>query len=213
MPAYETSETSTQDRKLDAIAYEISAQNVRLAARKVMLRLKYDSNQPRVPAGNPAGGQWTDGCDETTARRLTAPLKNGGLSYNRTREIVSAHNHSGQSDDLVMAIAYRESRFDPKAKKPTSSAVGLMGLTRDAIKDLQERYDGYDDIDKFDAEQNIDAASRYLSLRVKWAHGDVRKALAGYGEGTAYADSILRAENLLKNAKNPLAVLQECFGK
>ncbi len=38
-------------------------------------------------------------------------------------------------------------------------------------------------------------------------------ALAGYGVRTPYADSILRTEKLLKNAKDPLATLQGCFGK
>lgn len=60
MPTYESSETSALDQKLDAIAYKISAQNVRLAALKLQLPLKYDSNQPRVPAGNSDGGQWTN---------------------------------------------------------------------------------------------------------------------------------------------------------
>jgi hypothetical protein len=84
MPAYETSETSTQDRKLDAIAYEISAQNVRLAARKIMLRLKYDSNQPRVPAGNPAGGQWASTGGVST-HVLNNPRSHIGKSYKNAK--------------------------------------------------------------------------------------------------------------------------------
>lgn len=47
----------------------------RFAAAAVKLRFerfsrsfdrKYDSNQPRVPAGQPRGGQWTNGSGETT---------------------------------------------------------------------------------------------------------------------------------------------------
>jgi soluble lytic murein transglycosylase-like protein len=113
----------------------------------------------------------------TVRSRLDAPLKRGGLSYNQTRNIVAAHNHSGQSDDLVMAFAYRESRFDPQAKNPNPNmtAAGMMELTKNALKDVQARYIGYDDIDKFDPEQNIDAAPRYLSLR----SGQIWKSKSG----------------------------------
>jgi len=53
MSAYETSETSALDRKLDAIAYEISTQDVRLAALKVIraaqIRFQPTARSGRLP--------------------------------------------------------------------------------------------------------------------------------------------------------------------
>jgi hypothetical protein len=41
---------------------EVAALRVSLAFRRLALALKrYNADQPRVPAGNPDGGQWTDG--------------------------------------------------------------------------------------------------------------------------------------------------------
>ena len=48
--------------KLARIESEIAAQGVIIALLRLkQLILKYDSDQPRVPAGNPNGGQWTSG--------------------------------------------------------------------------------------------------------------------------------------------------------
>lgn len=48
------------DNKIILCRVELAAQNVRLAALKLSwLVRKYDSSQPRIPAGSPGGGQWS----------------------------------------------------------------------------------------------------------------------------------------------------------
>jgi len=199
---------------------EVCAQQVVLAAAKLTLLMRkagFDPSEPRNPAGCAGGGCWTDGGAEHEAitRRLATPLKRGGLSYNEMRKLVAANNRSGQSDDLVMAIAYTESRFLPTAKysDPAKTAAGLMGLTDLAVKDLRDLHEGYDRVDKFDPARNIAASSRYLRLRITRTRGNLRQALAGYWPGFGYADRILEASGRLKSAKDPLAVLRECLGK
>jgi soluble lytic murein transglycosylase-like protein len=126
----------------------------------------------------------------------------------------TSNNNSGQDDDLIIAITYKESGFDPTAQSTKSSAGGLMGLTDLAISDLQSRYDGFDSIDKYDPAQNIDAATQYLQLRIQWTNGDVAKALAGYGTGNAYAQSVLNAASALRTSPdaNPMNVLRQKIG-
>lgn len=53
------------DGQLLSLRCELSGLRVTFAARRVMrllrLEFRYSPDQPRVPAGNPDGGQWTDG--------------------------------------------------------------------------------------------------------------------------------------------------------
>jgi len=51
------------DHALAELRYELSANAFRLAALRLELALKagFNPEQPRVPAGQPGGGQWTDG--------------------------------------------------------------------------------------------------------------------------------------------------------
>ncbi len=70
-------------------------------------------------------------------------------------------------------------------------------MTKAVAKEL-----GVDHDDLGDAATNIATGSRYLHRRIdwkNWSNGDVRKGLAGYGEGLDYADSILKCEKCLKD--------------
>ena len=54
----------TSSRRADRgkLSWDISFRPFQLAAaRHLAVACKYDPNQPRVPAGNPDGGQWTSG--------------------------------------------------------------------------------------------------------------------------------------------------------
>src|SRR5437870_11525134 len=54
-----TDEIARERRFLDAINAELAEVNAEMARRRA-LDAKYSPTQPRVPAGNPRGGQWTD---------------------------------------------------------------------------------------------------------------------------------------------------------
>ncbi|MFD0986539.1 hypothetical protein [Methyloligella solikamskensis] len=47
--------------RLHRLSWQIKAQAVEASFRRLVHAFKYNPNQPRVPAGNPDGGQWTDG--------------------------------------------------------------------------------------------------------------------------------------------------------
>jgi|GEM_PF-7033455 hypothetical protein len=73
MSIYESSRAAALNQKLDAIAYEIAAQNV-------ILLLKYDPSEPRVPAGCPEGGEWCG-----TTHVLSNPLSHINKSYKNAK--------------------------------------------------------------------------------------------------------------------------------
>jgi hypothetical protein len=52
--------------------------------------------------------------------------------------------------------------------------------------------------DMKDAVKNIQCGTYYLRLRLKRVKNDVKRALAGYGEGPTYADSILNCEKCVQ---------------
>jgi hypothetical protein len=65
--------TGLTDADLLAFRSNLSALRFKLALLKWRLKAGFDPNQPRVPAGNPDGGQWTD--DGGTGARLAAADK------------------------------------------------------------------------------------------------------------------------------------------
>jgi len=143
-----------------------------------------------------------------------APASTQPLSYDKVRALIAANNKSGQSDNLITAIAYQESRFNPNAQNGHSSAAGLLGVTGRAMKDLQNKYGVYSNTDLYNPAQNIDAGSKYLGLRIYRAHGNIDRALAGYGDGPAYATRVTAAANALgNNPKNPMQILKQYIGK
>src|SRR6185369_42124 len=54
-----TDEIARERRSLDAINAALAEVNAEMARRRA-LDAKYSPTQPRIPAGNPRGGQWTD---------------------------------------------------------------------------------------------------------------------------------------------------------
>ncbi|MDD4591753.1 MAG: lytic transglycosylase domain-containing protein [Parabacteroides sp.] len=127
------------------------------------------------------------------------------LSYNKIKELVNNNNYSGLSNELIICLIYKESTFDPNEKNKKSSATGLMQVTTGAASDA-----GYKGKNMYDPITNVQAGSTYLKLRVKWAHGNVKSGLNGYGTGTGYANDILDCEKCLK--ENPCKA-DDCLEK
>ena len=125
------------------------------------------------------------------------PLGLDRLSFDNIANLVAKNNRSGQSNELIICMAYKESTFDPDASLPGSqSARGLLGVTDTAATDA-----GFDWDTLGDPATNIMAGSTYLGIRIHRNHGNVRNGLIGYGTGGRYADSLLKCETcLIKNA-------------
>jgi hypothetical protein len=137
-------------------------------------------------------------------RGVTMPITYKGITF-----LISKNNLSGQSDEMITCIAYKESRFSPWAKSASTTASGLMQVTKGAAADVYPSVSKAE-IDKwyesggkiFDPSFDLAVGSAYLGIRVQWSGGDIKKALAGYGtQDDAYAESILDCEKGLKSLK------------
>src|SRR5579859_65122 len=116
------------------------------------------------------------------------------LSLGDIANLVAQHNRSGQTNELIICLAYKESNFDPGAMQSGSnSARGLLGVTDGAATDA-----GYNWDDLGNPALNIDAGSKYLGMRIHWARGNVWSGLWGYGTHTKfYVNSLLKCEKCL----------------
>jgi soluble lytic murein transglycosylase-like protein len=81
----------------------------------------------------------------------------------------------GVDANLIAAMAFRESRFDPKAVSRIG-AQGVMQLMPRTARSLGVR-------DSFDPRENIFGATRYLASLLQRFHGDVDRSLAAYNAG------------------------------
>jgi RHS repeat-associated protein len=121
------------------------------------------------------------------------PLGLDRLSLGDISNLVAKNNKSGQTNELIICMAYKESNFDPDASLPGSqSARGLLGVTDGAATDAGFNWD-----DLGDPATNIQAGSTYLNIRIHRNHGNVANGLAGYGTGRPYANSLLKCEKCL----------------
>jgi RHS repeat-associated protein len=117
------------------------------------------------------------------------------LSYDQISDLVAANNKSGQTNELIICIAYKESNFDPDADRPgfQQSARGLMAVTDAVATDM-----GVDYEQLHDPALNIATGSGYLGRRIRWSRGNVGNGLMGYGTGKpSYANSLLKCEKCL----------------
>jgi RHS repeat-associated protein len=130
------------------------------------------------------------------------PLGLQALSYSAIANLVAQNNRSGQSDDLIICVIYKESSFNPKSHASTSSAQGLMGVENGAAKDM-----GAAPGTLTNPAINIQVGSGYLKGRINsrppfGGGGNVASGLAKYGTGPGYASSILQCEKCLNQNSN-----------
>ncbi len=108
--------------------------------------------------------------------------------------IVAAHARNYDLEpELLAAVIYAESRFDPGAVSP-AGAVGLMQLLPETGKGIAVRTGGdrFVPSDLRDPEINVRYGSWYLSHLRERYDGDMRLALAAYHAGQGNVDEWLR---------------------
>jgi hypothetical protein len=156
----------------------------------------------------PKGAKKTKDTKKVAAKRpKTTKAKPSYLSYDEIKTLVSANNKSGQSDELIIAQIWKETKFDPNQK--TGSHHGLLQIYPGALTDVNKNYGtSYKQSEMLTPATNIAAGTLYLKLRIKWAKGSVSDGLNGYGTGAGYSTSILAAEKALQdNPEDPIAEL------
>jgi hypothetical protein len=98
------------------------------------------------------------------------------------------------SPNLINAVIWVESRFQPEAKSP-AGARGLMQLMPATAAELA-RFMGKHRAAPYDPEFNVAAGSLYLKKLLDKYHGDVRLALAAYHAGAGNVDKWMAGDGL-----------------
>ncbi len=132
-----------------------------------------------------------------------------GLDHPFTPLFERAAAESGVDVEVLKALAWRESTWDPRAVSPVG-AVGVAQLMPSTSDHVAERFLDEPDLDPRDPADNLRMSAAYLAWLTGRYDGDVRQALWAYVQGhasverdgpyrisQAYADDVMRmAEGL-----------------
>jgi len=126
-------------------------------------------------------------------------------------QLVSANNQSANfSNELVIAIIWKESGFDDAAKSNASTATGFMQMTIPAVDDVNRntpKGTHFAVSDMLDGAKNIQCGTIYLDLIYGRSGNDLTKALNRYGTGAGYATNLIAAAACLQAAKGGAATI------
>jgi LysM repeat protein len=104
------------------------------------------------------------------------------------RSLVAVFRHraseAGIPADLLMAVCYRESRWNVGAVSP-AGASGICQLMPGTAAWVARDLIGLPGLDSMDADDNIRMGAHLLGWLLRRADGDVGRALAMYGQGVA----------------------------
>lgn len=131
---------------------------------------------------------------------------NGSYTTDKAQQMVFLFQHEakiyGVDQTLLLAVAHRESTFNPSAKSGSGS-VGMMQI----LPSTAARY-GISSTQLLDPHVNVEFGAKYLKERIDAYGGNVTKALSAYNQGsvvvnrgsysTRYAAKILKTQSNLK---------------
>jgi hypothetical protein len=129
------------------------------------------------------------------------------LTYNQIKDLVSQNNNSPFSNELIIALCWAESSFDPLARATGSTSKGLMMVNDEAIVTVNRNTPPgirFNPNDMLIADKAIACGTWYLKFiftRPDWhSEGDKRKTLRAYRGVTdfIYADKIIACESCLQ---------------
>lgn len=150
---------------------------------------------------------------EQPAKKKQEKVASSRLTRDQVETYIKANNNASVSTELLLCLIWKESSFDPKTKSRSSSATGLMQVTKPAVQDVNRNTPKgvhFEHSEMTDPAKNIPCGTHYLKQRIKRA-GDVKKGLEGYGTGLGYADNILACEKCLTDRSAAQADPDACL--
>ena len=130
------------------------------------------------------------------------------MTLEEITQLVAANNQSTLfSNEFVTCLIWKESSFDPTQVAGTSTATGLMQMTKGAVEMVNEcSPEGvhFTHAEMSDAAKCIQCGTRYLDI-AKTKLGGIDSS---YGTGPGYSKSIVACETCMKDdAQHPQAAL------
>jgi soluble lytic murein transglycosylase-like protein len=138
----------------------------------------------------------------------------GALSFQKVKELVNANNNSQLSTELVIAVCWKESSFNPSVTATGSTATGLLMLTKGAVADVNSNTPPgthFEHSEMKNATKNVQCGTWYLNILMRRLGNDKKKALEQYGTGAGYADDLLRCETCMLSSVvvDPVSCLKQ----
>jgi hypothetical protein len=125
-------------KELAALKHDCLAFGRVLAAARLALQLRYDPNQPRVPAGSPDGGQWTSGEGETGQPREMTQRR--GAPPNTVAPAVQLAVARAEASAAIRNVQRYNPSWQPQTQSLTSGGTdGDIAALR-ARRDEAEAY-------------------------------------------------------------------------
>lgn len=179
--------------------------------------VKFNPNHDELGrfSSGPAGSDATPATYPAPVRGL--PNLKRALSYTAVSTLVAENNKSGLPDNVVKALIYKESQFDPVVQNAGKGqhATGLMQINQTALNEIKRKLQvNYPLATMTDPKTNIVAGTQYLSILSSRNHGVAATLDAYKGDGrTTYHVDILNAAKILANgrAEDQMDLLRKTF--
>lgn len=139
---------------------------------------------------------------ETTATEPSVTLYDVPLDAELQLHIIHEAEKVGIDPAIIMAMAYRESSYNPNAVGDNGESFGLLQIQP---KWHHERMKKLGCTDLFDPYQNVTVAIDYLCEMLN-RYGSIEKALVGYNQGS-YSGTITRYARTIMALAEELQVI------
>lgn len=145
---------------------------------------------------------------------MSSPLLATPITLEKIKSIVANNNNSPFTDNLIVSICWMESSFIENATNSSSSATGLMMMTKAAIDTVNKNTPSgthFKHTEMTTADRAVAAGTWYLKVIYDhWGNRDKHKTLKNYGTGTdTYANKISASETCMQTSTNHMACLKK----